>query len=541
MRFLPREMGGIKQTILITPFFTGIKKSAEALSRNLIRYTGLTARVHYNGRKHQVRILENSEEVDSKPYKIYFVDAKGFFIAPSDPYVNPGNTEQLFEDALFFCAAVPEVLRAIPEEAPYLMHLQDWETACTVETISPSIPHKCVLTLHNPYDHELAKKDLEKLKITSKTDISTTTVLRNAIPKMVGVSTVSSNFARELTTESLFRDVFTPHLQELFKRKGVIGIENGNFVDVRFPSLSNAVDILTHKYNARKKLIALLRSRTGKKMLKQGWGSADLSDVSIPLFLMFGRDDPRQKGYDVAVETVRNVLTEKGTDFARFVFTPIPGQKGIESLQYLKKLAEEFTGSVIIFPFRMQVGYAELQFSASYLLMCSLYEPFGGATEGYANGVPVIARATGGLVQQVYPKNCENLPRNIRLLVDKYHGVDKKPTGFLYREKKIPEQIIDWQGLIRAKFLDEIPPGDPIAERLDYPLFKSMVKGAAETIVLAVHLYKNNYREYAELVVNGLKMLKRFSWQRAAKKYITELYKCNNNFEVGHDERKRRQ
>ncbi|MFW9992787.1 MAG: glycogen/starch synthase [Candidatus Odinarchaeota archaeon] len=525
MRYLPREMARRKQVILITPFFSKIAKSRDAYSRGDIKFTGLSASVRYGGKNYPIRILEYHEKINQRIYRIYLVHSSHFFFAATDPYVNPGKEDALFDDALFFSTAVPEVLRVIPEEAPFILHLQDWETACVVELVPEAIPHKCVLTLHNPYDHALVKKDHEMSKNRATRSVDNTTVLKLTMPKMVGISTVSQNFADELTTDPLHVRVYAPHLQEILKAKRIIGIENGNFAEVKFPTVSDQVCLKKYKDTRRKELLSLLSSKPGKKMLEKGWGFCDLSDTSIPLFLMFGRDDPRQKGYDVAAESVRRVLIEEGADYARFVFTPIPGQNGIESLYFLKKLVDEFAGSTMVFPFRMDVGYMELQSSASYLLMCSLYEPFGGATEGYANGVPVIARATGGLIQQVYPENYRNLPEDIKLLVDRYHGQGRKATGYLFREEGISEPVADWQGIIRAEYLNKSPPGDPITSRLAFSLFEAMIEAAAESIKSAVDLYKNNYYRYEELVKNGLEIVKEFSWQKAANRYVTELYK----------------
>ena len=135
----------------------------------------------------------------------------------------------------------------------------------------------------------------------------------------------------------------------------------------------------------------------------QAWGSLNFDNDNGPIFLFFGRDDPRQKGYDVAAAAIEKIPKGK----AKYIFTPIPGDEGLEGLAFLKRLARKRPGEVKVFPFRMERGYMELQKGASFLVMCSLYEPFGGATEGYVVGTPVVARATGGLVQQVcpYPSN----------------------------------------------------------------------------------------------------------------------------------------
>ena len=78
----------------------------------------------------------------------------------------------------------------------------------------------------------------------------------------------------------------------------------------------------------------------------------------------------------------------------------------------------------MIYPFRMEAGYQELMAGATYVVMPSLYEPFGAATEPYLAGTPVVARATGGLTDQV-----TDIAAN-----------PDRATGFLYREQ-IPASV----------------------------------------------------------------------------------------------------
>ena len=46
-------------------------------------------------------------------------------------------------------------------------------------------------------------------------------------------------------------------------------------------------------------------------------------------------------------------------------------------------------------------GYFELQSGSTFGVMPSIYEPFGSAIEFLTRGTPVVARKTGGLVNQV--------------------------------------------------------------------------------------------------------------------------------------------
>ncbi|MHA1733076.1 MAG: glycogen/starch synthase [Promethearchaeota archaeon] len=527
MRNLPRAFARRGRASLVTPFFPEIERCADAhYFQGKIANTGIRYSVGYGGEDYTVRVLRYSEELDSgRRYDIYFLQSCQFFLAPKNPYVYPGDEERLFEDACFFCAAVPPLLGELDPGSADVINLQDWQTALLVETVPRGLDSRFVLTLHNPYDHALTGEALGKLRNTDPVPLPwSTTVLQYTLPKMAGVSTVSENFARELVDDPLQAEVFAPQLRTGLRSKGVVGIDNGNFTGVSFPPLTGAAEIMEYKKGKRASFAGLLGTKAGREMLDRGWGRGDFSDASIPLFLLFGRDDPRQKGFDVAAQAIREVLRSEGEDFARFAFTPIPGPKGLESLYFLKELAEEFEHSVVVFPFRMGVGYAELQASATYLVMASLYEPFGGATEGYAAGVPVVARATGGLVEQVYPLNYADLPERERELVDEYHSVGGRPTGFLFREVPPADIVGDWRSILRAKFLDTCPVGDPIEERGGLELFRNMVSAAGAAIKQAALLYSEDPGSYAIMVVNGLELLTRFSWERASSEYAKKLY-----------------
>ena len=86
-----------------------------------------------------------------------------------------------------------------------------------------------------------------------------------------------------------------------------------------------------------------------------------------------------------------------------FLFFPIPGDEGLEGLGFLEELAEARPQRVLAFPFLYKEGYLAAVQGAGFGLMPSLYEPFGMANEISLNGTCPLARATGGIVQQVIP------------------------------------------------------------------------------------------------------------------------------------------
>src|SRR5207249_3853304 len=61
------------------------------------------------------------------------------------------------------------------------------------------------------------------------------------------------------------------------------------------------------------------------------WGDhkecARLADSGLPWFAFGGRDDPRQRGHDVAARAISEFLNRQGE--AQFLFFPIPGDEGL--------------------------------------------------------------------------------------------------------------------------------------------------------------------------------------------------------------------
>ena len=523
MRLLPRQLAKVERCCTIAPYFSEITSKKPINAQ--ISKTGIRFKLKFGGSSNLVRILQHR---DDSGYMHYLLEADRFFNAPKDPYINPGDPDQLLEDSLFFCSAVPVALRALDMSSDMVLHLQDWESASVAQTAkldSNFGPHACLLTLHNPYDRGL---DKTAARLISASNLPGETILTKMIPLVDGpLSTVSENFARELTNEFLHTDVFADHLQELFREKSIIGVDNGLFGELSFPFSQDALTraeagdfslIRDEKKERRIRLGEVIGNcLDGLEPDQQVWGDGiDLSDPNLPVFFFLGRDDPRQKGYDVAAAAISSI--PKG--LARYVFTPMPGDEGFEGLRFLKRLAEERPGEVIVFPFRVDFeAFTALQKGSSFMVMCSLYEPFGGATEAYLAGMPVVARATGGLIQQVFPLDKTSLPASCSKIVDKYHGSDSMPTGFLFREPDLASEIDDWQKMVDCAYLDQTPVGDRLDDRRKIGLFNEMSRAAGSALRDAIALYADNQDAYAEMIYHGYKMLSRFSWDRAIKSY----------------------
>ena len=524
MRVLPRRVAEQRRgrCFTITPLFREIVKCRPAVMES-IRPTGIAGTLEFGRTRHRFEIWQR----DDHGYTTYFVDSPEFFNAPCDcddpgpeapcnPYVTPAQPDQLQRDALFFCAAVPKALVGLHVRRDLILCLQDWETACTAMTAKrePGLSSvSCLLTLHNSYDPELSAHAWRAVSPRRRSG-------RTVLSKMAGlfdgpICTVSQQFAHELEHEPVQRKIFAPHLQKLFREQTICGIDNGTFHPRDVPVVAgtrgarkNGRLILREKSRRRREMIRALTDYVPSR----AWGTLDLTNFEGPVFLFSGRDDARQKGYDVAAAAIQRVPVGR----ARYVFTPIPGDEGEAGLSFLRKLAEEREGEVKVFPFRMASGYGELQRGASFMVMCSFYEPFGSATEGYAVGTPVVARATGGLVQQIVPYPGRSLTAAVKKLSGRYHQPSDPPTGFLYREPdgKPKETEREWRQMLNLAHQH-----DRVAERATIPLFQAMVDQAAAALHDALELYETDQTQYGTMILNGLSMLEKFSWEKTVQHY----------------------
>ncbi len=536
MSMLPKEMIKQEHCIVVAPHFRRITNLARYKEQGRIgEYQVVLAFcTAIAGRPYRVEVTQVTQSVaigdGSRDLHTYLVGVDGLFTAahapyvnpcnpdePLDPYHNPVNPCRLTEDALFFSACVPKVLVELSKmqcvSQHLVLHLQDWQTACVARawqraSTFPAIHSaKCVLTVHNPYDRYVHPEGSQLVReLMAHLDLAAGNLLVQTLEQVASpVSTVSDNFARELVSHPLHAKVYARHLQAVLRQKSVVGINNGLFLPLSFADKAvraarrgRLKPIVDEKRRRRQELIEVLQ----RYQPAEAWGELELDGFDGPIFLMFGRDDPRQKGYDVAAEAIRSIARGR----ARYIFTAMPGDEGLVGLQFLRKLAQERTGEVKVFPFRVEEGYAELQRGSTFLLMPSLYEPFGGAVEGYAVGTPVVARATGGLVQQVEPYPNEGA------------------TGFLFGERA--GSAADWQRIVDCPYWDLDPKGDRVEDRRSIPLFGEMVQAAAAALRTAIDFYtaKDGQRAHARMIANGFRMLERFTWMQAVAGYRSQLY-----------------
>ena len=270
---------------MITPFYKNIIKEK-------LQKTGIVFTVDYNRGKVKVEILENNIGFINPSkgfYKEYYLKAGGFFNSKNslnDPYFYVENNVEknnkvLNENSLFFSFAVCPALKELKIYSNIIFHLQEWQTAVISLTSKEAMldgiieSAACVQTMHNPYDSFFLWKDIYKISRRINQD-SIRKIESFYKKKLTGltayqlglnltdapVTTMSRNFAKELTTDPLQAKHFTPHLQKIFKTGSVYGINNGLFEsypeEYKFYEKLSIEEIKRIKSKKRKDLLKII-------------------------------------------------------------------------------------------------------------------------------------------------------------------------------------------------------------------------------------------------------------------------------------------
>jgi glycogen synthase len=498
--------------ILITPFHSKI------MDEKKLTATGITFEVLFVGRPINVEILEYSFEYHAPQkgtVKEFYLKADGFFNAQNplnDPYVffetdRARNDEAILENSLFFCQAVPLALKALSIEKNIVFHVQDWQMALIALTAKDAMANgtlqSCAIvqTMHNSFDSFVPWSSLSKIlnenriqKISQQFHDGLTAFQIGLQLVDAPITTVSDNFANEFTSDILQTEHFAPHLQTIFQKSGVVGVNNGAFIDPPAEFAQEKSITITKlkiiKSKNRKLLLKVLDEyhppeRFGN-LTYQGGAITDLPD-SIPILVMSGRLDYNQKGYDIFLQAIEPFAEDE----IKVVLTPMPTKPS--DLDFFRDVISRCNGNVTVFPIRMTQGFHELQIGCTFGLMPSIYEPFGAAIEYMVNGTVNIARKTGGLPDQI----------------------DDNQSGLLYREYST------FYSIENIKHFSDL--ADNVSMRRDNRWVQSMVAALHEKIKEAIYLYQNYPNEYYRLIIMGFKKAKKFDWAQSAKKYF-EVY-----------------
>lgn len=517
---LPAKVQAVSHvdSVVITPLHHRIEKMA-ALGRSREGSFGVTL-------ADRTVVFHVYRHDDKLPY--YFLQAEDprYFAGRRHPYdVGAGD---LLHDALLFGTAIPRALHVINPGKRWTLFLQDWEAATAVLAMA-EMPgrSRSFVTMHNSYDCSVTNEHLSYFGMNPDS-CPGGTVFQRALPLTeLPVFTVSEQFAHDLTEDVLQTHVMAPQLQLTLKPR-LVGIDNGPFVDLAIDAqvLAKAgtgdyAALAEWKASHRQTFLnALSKLRSTDE--NPVWGDAGrFGRDDAPWFVMAGRDDSRQKGYDVLARAAELFLENKGQ--GRFLFFPIPGDEGRTGLGFLWKLAQRFPDSVLVFPFLFRDGFLPALRGATYGVMPSLYEPFGMANEFYLNGTVCIGRATGGIIQQIAPlRTAASCSQQVDQRASRWHTANTAPTGFLFREKDgLPSEIDDWRGINAGNYDREGGDRDRVQERLQFSLYKSMAAELHQALVDAAGVAREQPPLYYSLLTAGISHIqKNFSWNRAALDYV---------------------
>ncbi|MDZ7264221.1 MAG: glycogen/starch synthase [candidate division KSB1 bacterium] len=521
MKILPylKEANRLPQVLLVSPFYPHI------MDESKLQSTGLIFDVPFAQRQVKVELLAYTfsyQEPKAGQVTEYYLKANDFFGAHNrlnDPYLyyehdRLRNDEAIRENALFFCRAVPLAMRALGIDEHLIFHVQDWQTALIGLTAKEAMMEghlkSCgvVQTLHNAFDAFIPWQLLAEIITPGRSQKFASqyhdglTALQLGLPLMDGpITTVSENFAQEFTTDIMQTAHFAPHLQTIFKRTGVYGINNGMFVNFP-PEFSDRKNLTLQqirkiKTEKRTALLTILDEyhppeRFGE-LTYRGQSITHLPET-IPIFVMSGRLDYNQKGYDIFLQAIERFAQDE----LKVILTPMPIKAS--DLDYFHEVAEKCRGNVTVFPIRMAKGFQELQIGSTFGVMPSLYEPFGAAVEYMVNGTITIARKTGGLADQI----------------------DHRQNGLLFREPPTEYNLTNIKQLTDA--------ADNVHKRKENRWNQSMVDALHEVMQEAIILYQNHRNEYYRQIIMGFKKAKNFNWSTSAQQYFEVYKKVNQGF-----------
>jgi len=538
MNYLPEKVESVSgfPTVIITPYHYKITKTT-SLDPSLARIGEF--QVFYRSSQIRVEILEYVRRVRWIFLKALDKPAREppFFGGESHPYdVSPNKTKNasiLTRDSMLFGVATASAVSYLDSNASWIILMQDWEAATTVlasQSTRISSQSSFHLTLHNSYDSGLPSYNLKRFAMDPNR-YPGETVLNRSLPQIRNpIYTVSGQFAKDLTDEVFQSKVLAPHLVDLLTSR-LYGINNGPFTKLAIDQklldqavLGNYEPLQAWKKQRKEIAIAALTAfqPTEDRPL---WGNITRFCCNeVPWFIIAGRDDPRQKGYDVACQAVTNLLEKGG--LASFLFFPIPGDEGLVGLNFLRKLATRYPDNVIVLPALFKEGFLAALQGSAFGVMPSLYEPFGMANEFCLNGTVAIGRATGGIIQQIVPfRSVTSFSKAVRQRANSWHSQDDTPTGFLYREAdRFSANEANWQAINATDYRINGGYPDRIEERSRLPLFKAMANALENCITDAVILYQSKPEKYYRMIVNGIKYIQNnFSWEQTAQDYFQTL------------------
>ena len=539
MAHLPQAIQSVSQvpTFVITPFHFNLEKTTRLEPE---MHSIATLEINFNSLLITVDVKTFYDVVSwifLKP-QIHKSLSDPFFAGERHPYdipsVDSDGQSNLLRDALFFGKATSAALTEICRDCSWTVLLQDWEAATYVLHLAQNSPIDFIqpsyLTLHNTYDSGLSRTLLAEASLDKLTSEGNT-VLEAALPQVQDpVFTVSDQFALDLSAEIFQSKIMIPHIVEQLEPR-LYGINNGPFINRQIPEkvfqagLDGDIGPLSEWKKIKRALALKIIDEFSPTLDESIWGDiTKFTHADLPWFVMAGRDDTRQKGYELASLAIDNFLMDDGQ--ACFFFFPIPGDEGLKGLKFIEELTEKYPSQVLCFPFLFREGFFPIMQGASYGLMPSYYEPFGMANEYFLNGLSCIGRATGGIIQQIVPYlDAASFSSAVSSRSVRWHSPNSNPTGFLFREKDgIESALHDWKAINAADYSTKQPGINRLEEREKLILVNEIKNEMSTCINDAVSLFESDREKYLELIINGAQYIsEKFSWEMTAQKYIEKL------------------
>lgn len=533
MAHLPQALQEVSDipTFVISPYHANIAKTTNQESRMV---TIDSIQIPFDHELFDLDIKLLDEEINwifLKPHVDIHL-APPFFAGQRHPYDVDTTDGQsiLLRDSLFFGKAVSLSLLAISQTSTWAILMQDWEAATTSLALSDQTNKRfsfsLYLTLHNSYDSGINDRDLVKIALDPRNHPGDT-ILECALPLTRDpVFTVSEQFAIDLSTEILQTEIMIPHIvSELTPR--LLGVNNGAFVKNSIPDKvyipaqkGNYSPIHNWKTDNREHAFSAIDKLTPSESTPI-WGDLQKFDRgNAPWFVIAGRDDSRQKGYELACIAIDQFL--QNNDQARFIFFPIPGDEGLPGIQFIQELAYKYPERVLGFPFLFREGFFSVLRGATFGIMPSYYEPFGMANEYYLNGVGCIGRATGGITQQIIPqRQVTSFSPSVKRRTDRWHLQTSSPTGLLFREQDdIPNALEDWRKINAADYEISSNKSNRLQQRRKLRTIQNMANELKSCLEDATQLYLSKQDLYYEMLINGISYItENFSWEHTARVY----------------------
>ncbi len=323
------------------------------------------------------------------------------------PRLNEYQGSSITETFAFYAKAISAYYSTgahLTREPIDIVHCHDWHTALVplligennkLKAHAPTIQSKqagTIITIHNLLYQGVEEESIadslnaprELLHTMGSGHKTTISFLREGLEYADVVTTVSPTYAKEIVG---MHD--TGHLGNVLqKRKAdVIGILNGidEWIwdptrDSALPGMYGPSTVFDVKPQNKAKLVHELR----------------LTQTRVPLFGFVGRLEPRQKGIDILIASLKELLP-------RNLFQMVLlGTGDKESVEELKALSTKYSDSLIIVDRFDDLLAHRIYSGADVLLVPSKFEPCG-LTQMIAMryGTVPLVRQTGGLADSV--------------------------------------------------------------------------------------------------------------------------------------------